>query len=145
MLKSSLHSKAAFTLLEIMLVVMIIALLAGSVIFMMGDQLEDARKSRAQAEIKSIGVYLMMYNAQNGFYPSTEQGLKALITKPDTEPRPRSWKQHMKEVPVDGWSSPYNYESPGKRNPESYDLYSSGKDRIAGTADDVGNWKADET
>ncbi len=145
-MKRSLQSKAAFTLLEIMLVVMIIALLAGSVFMMVGDQLEEARESRAQADIKSIGVYLMMYNAKSGSYPTTEQGLQALITRPESEPRPRAWKASpMKEIPLDGWNRPYNYESPGKRNPGSYDLYTSGKDKLPGTADDIGNWTSTET
>lgn len=128
-MKRSLTSRAAFTLLEIMLVVMIIALLAGSVMFMMGDQLNDARDSRVQADVKSMGTILWTYNAKNGGFPTTEQGLQALVPK------------YFKEIPVDAWNQPYNYEFPGKRNPEGYDLYSSGPDKKAGTSDDVGNWK----
>lgn len=132
-MKRSLSSQAAFTLLEMMLVVAIIALLAGSVMMMIGTQLDDARDSRVEADIKSIGTYLYMYNAKQGGFPSTEQGLQALVPKP------------MKELPVDGWNMPYNYESPGKHNPDSYDLYSSGKDKIPGTSDDIGNWKRTKT
>ena len=128
-MKRSIASRAAFTLLEIMLVVMIIALLAGSVMFMMGDQLTDARESRVQADVKSMSTFLWMYNGKNGGFPTTEQGLQALVPK------------QIKEVPTDPWNQPYNYEFPGKHNSGSYDLYSSGPDKKAGTSDDIGNWK----
>lgn len=132
-MKRSLSSQAAFTLLEMMLVVAIIALLAGSVIMMIGGELEEAREVRAEADIKGLGTALYMYNAKQGGFPTTEQGLQALVPK------------QMKELPVDGWSMPYHYESPGKHNPDSFDLYSSGKDRIPGTSDDIGNWKKPKT
>lgn len=112
-----------------MLVVMIIALLAGSVMFMMGDQLTDARESRVQADVKSMSTFLWMYNGKNGGFPTTEQGLQALVPK------------QIKEVPTDPWNQPYNYEFPGTHNSGGYDLYSSGPDKKAGTGDDIGNWK----
>jgi general secretion pathway protein G len=136
------RQRSGFTLLEIMLVVMIIALLAGSAIYFMGGNIEDAQRVRATSDIRSISTQLMVYQASNGFLPSTEQGVKALVSKPETEPRPRSWRQYMSEVPRDPWDQEYFYEQPGKRNPNGYDLYSAGKDRKPGTADDIGNWKA---
>jgi general secretion pathway protein G len=135
-------STAGFTLLEIMLVVMIIALLAGSAIYFLLPNLGVARSTRVQGDIKSIDTQLMIYNSLNGFYPSTAQGLKALVEKPDGEPRPRNWRNLMKEVPVDPWGMEYRYASPGVHNPNSYDIWSSGPDRIAGNTDDEGgNWK----
>ena len=129
-MKRSIASRAGFTLLEIMLVVMIIALLAGSVMMMVGDQLEDARESTAKADVASMKTSLMMFNAKNGGFPTTEQGLQAVVSA-----------KYLSEVPKDPWGQPYNYESPGKNNPDGYDLYSSGRDKKAGTSDDIGNWK----
>jgi len=135
-------STAGFTLLEIMLVVMIIALLAGAAIYMMGGNIGVARTTRIQADTKAIETQLMIYNGLNGFYPTTSQGLKALVERPEGEPRPRNWRNLMKEVPLDPWGMEYRYASPGIHNPESYDIFSSGADRIAGNADDEGgNWK----
>ena len=133
--------RSAFTLLEIMLVVIIIALLMGAAIWGMAGNLEQAQATRVQADINSIGTQLTVYQGTNGFLPSTEQGLKALVAKPEGEPKPRSWRQYMKSVPTDPWDKPYIYVQPGKRNPSSYDLYSSGKDRLPDTADDIGNWQ----
>ena len=140
-MKPLLHSRSAFTLLEIMLVVLIIALLMGAAIYVMGDNLIDAQKARAQADIRAIGTQLTVYQAQNGFLPTTEQGLQALVSKPETEPKPRSWRQYMKEIPEDSWKNPYFYVQPGRHNPDSYDLFSAGKDRKPDTEDDIGNWK----
>ena len=133
--------RAAFTLLEIMLVVIIIALLMGAAIWGMAGNLEDAQKTRVQADVNSLTTQLTIYQAQNGFLPSTEQGLKALMVKPDSEPKPRSWRPYMKSIPNDPWDSPYFYIQPGRHNPDSFDLFSAGKDRKPDTADDVGNWK----
>ena len=133
--------RAAFTLLEIMLVVIIIALLMGAAIWGMAGNLEDAQKTRVQADVNSLTTQLTIYQAQNGFLPSTEQGLKALMVKPDSEPKPRSWRPYMKSIPNDPWDSPYLYIQPGRHNPDSFDLFSAGKDRKPDTADDVGNWK----
>jgi len=130
-MKRSIASRAGFTLLEIMLVVIIIALLAGSVMMMVGGELEEARKATAKADVTAMKTSLVMFNAKNGGYPTTEQGLQSLVTA-----------KLRDEVPKDPWGVPYNYESPGKHNPDSYDLYSSGTDRKAGTSDDIGNWKA---
>jgi general secretion pathway protein G len=72
--------------------------------------------------------------------PTTEQGLQALVTRPDTDPKPSEWHQYMPSIPVDPWHHPYLYENPGKHNPNTYDLYSAGPDGKAGTDDDIGNW-----
>lgn len=137
------RSQAGFTLLEIMLVVMIIALLAGAAIWGMKDNVGVARDARAKGDLNSITTALMMYQAANGHFPSTEQGLKALVTKPTTEPRPRQWRQLMKEVPLDPWQVEYRYERPGTRSQDGYDLYSSGADNQPNTSDDIGNWKTE--
>ncbi len=109
-----------FTLLEIMLVVTIIA----------------PRHTRVEADLQGIGTQLKLYESMNGFYPSTEQGLEALVVQPDTDPRPTRWYQLYKEMPKDPWQNDYIYRNPGEKNPNSYDLFSAGPDRKPDTADD---------
>ena len=133
---------AGFTLLEIMLVVMIIAVLAGSAIFFMGDNLGVAQKVRVDADIKLMKVQMTTYQGLNGFLPTTEQGLKALTIKPESSPKPRAWQKLMEQVPLDPYGNEYQYVSPGVHNPDSYDLFSAGKDRKPGTPDDMGNWES---
>ena len=139
-MKRSLHPRTAgFTLLEIMLVVMIIAVLAGSAIFFMGDNLGVAQNTRIDADIKTIKTSLMVYQASVGYLPTTEQGLKALTVQP--QPKPRNWQKLMDQVPLDPYAKEYQYVQPGVHNPDSYDLFSAGKDHIPGTVDDKGNWE----
>ena len=134
--------KAGFTLLEMMLVVMIIALLLGTAIHFMGGNLGVAQDVVVHADIQSINTQLKLYQSMNGFLPTTEQGLQALVTRSDSEPKPSQWHQLLDKVPEDPWHNPYIYENPGKHNPSTYDLYSAGQDRKPGTDDDIGNWDA---
>lgn len=131
-----LNTRSGFTLLEIMIVVTIIALLLGTAIYKLGGNVEYARHTRIQADVQGINTQLRLYESMNGFYPTTEQGLQALVTQATTEPRPSRWYQLYKEVPKDPWQIPYIYRCPGLKHPESYDLYSAGPDRQADTADD---------
>ena len=131
---------AAFTLIEIMLVVMIIALLAGAAIHFMKDDLTIAGETVARSDIKSIDTQLMIYQTSAGFLPTNQQGLAALVVKPTSDPIPRNWKRLMKDIPVDPWGNQYVFETPARRSKEDYDLYSKGKDREANTEDDIGNW-----
>ena len=138
-MKSKLHPRSAgFTLLEIMLVVMIIALLAGSAIYTMGPSKGVAEDVRINSDLKTIGISLMSYQSLCGSLPTTEQGLKALTTPP--QPKPSTWRKLMDQVPLDPFQTEYYYVQPGVHNPDGYDLFSVGKDHIAGTADDRGNW-----
>lgn len=134
-------SVAAFTLLEIMLVVLIIGLLIGMALRFTGGKLGQAQEVKVAGDLQQIKTNLMMYQAQNGFYPSTTQGLKALVEKPDTEPRPRNWRQLDSIVPRDPWDMEYQYRFPGKHNPKEYDIFSAGPDRNPETEEDnIGNW-----
>jgi general secretion pathway protein G len=135
---------SAFTLLEIMLVVTIIALLLGAGIYYMTGSAEYAREVRIRGDFQTISTQLRLYQSMNGFLPSTAQGLKAMVARPDSEPRPRQWRQLLKQVPLDPWQNEYGYASPGKQSKEGFDLFSKGPDRVADTADDIGNW-AQET
>jgi general secretion pathway protein G len=125
-----------FTLLEIMLVVTIIALLMAAAICKMAPSVNIAKNTRVQADISGIRTMLLTYNGTNGFYPTTDQGLKAFVTRPDSEPIPNRWTQLMDSVPTDPWGKEYVYRCPGIKNPNGYDLFSSGPDRIPDTGDD---------
>lgn len=126
----------AFTLLEIMLVISIIVVLLGLAISKMGNPTGFAKGVAVRADVQAIGTQLKLYESMNGFLPTTEQGLQALVTQPSTEPRPNRWYQLFKEVPKDPFGNNYIYFSPGRKNPTGYDLYSAGPDRKADTADD---------
>ena len=126
----------AFTLLEIMLVISIIVVLLGLAISKMGNPTGFAKGVAVKSDIQTIGTQLKLYESMNGFLPTTEQGLQALVTQPSSEPRPQRWYQLFKEVPKDPFGNNYIYLSPGRKNPTSYDLYSAGQDRRTDTADD---------
>ncbi len=129
-------NQSAFTLLEIMLVVTIIALLLGTAIYKLSGNVEIARHTTVEADIQSIGTQLQLYNNMNGFYPTTEQGIEALVSQPTSDPAPQRWYQLFKQMPQDPWHNNYIYVSPGRKNPTGYDLYSAGPDRKADTPDD---------
>jgi general secretion pathway protein G len=128
--------QSAFTLLEIMLVISIIVILLGVAVSKLGKTTDVAKSVAVRADIQAIGTQLRLYESMNGFSPTTEQGLQALVTQPSGEPRPQRWYQLFKEVPKDPWGNNYIYLSPGRKNPTGYDLYSAGPDRKADTADD---------
>ena len=134
------EKQQGFTLLEIMLVVTIIALLLGAAIYKLGGNVEYSRHVRVAADIQGINTQLKLYESMNGFFPTTDQGLQALVTQPDTEPRPTRWYQLYKEMPKDPWQNNYIYICPGLKNPSSYDLYSAGPSRKPGAGtDDYGD------
>ena len=134
------RSRRAFTLLEIMLVVAIITLLLGAGFYFIGDKFKIGQDARLSADLTSLNQNLKTYEMMNGFLPTTEQGLQALVTMPTSEPKPTKWYQMTEKIPQDPWNRDYIYVCPGKHNPNGYDLYSKGKDGIADTADDRGNW-----
>ena len=127
-----------FTLLEIMLVVSIIVILLGLAISKLGNPTGFAKQTAVQADVQAIGTQLQLYESMNGFFPTTEQGLQALVTQPSNDPRPTRWFQYFKQVPKDPWGSDYIYRCPGQKG--RYDLFSAGPDRVPDTADD--DWGA---
>ena len=129
-------NQQAFTLLEIMLVVTIIAILMGAAIYKLAGNVEIAKHTAVTADVQALGTQLKLYESMNGFFPTTEQGLQALVTPPETDPKPARWYQLFKEVPKDPWHNNYIYRCPGVKNPGGYDLFSAGPDRIADTTDD---------
>ena len=111
-----------------MLVLGIIAVLVGSAIYMLVGNIDVAKDQRVESDIQAISMQLRTYEMLNYRKPTTEQGLKALVQEPGTDPKPRKWKQLMKSVPLDPWGAEYVYRNPGKLNPGGFDLYSLGPD-----------------
>ena len=129
--------ESGYTLFEIMLVLGIIAVLVGSAIYMLVGNIDVAKEQRVNSDIEAISMQLRTYEMLNYRMPTTEQGLKALVAQPSTEPRPRRWKQLMKSVPIDPWGAEYVYRNPGKKNSSGFDVYSLGPDG-KDSDDDVG-------
>ncbi len=130
-----------FTLIEIMLVVIIIAALAAMVVTRMSGRSEQAKKAIAQTDIDShISTALKLYELDNGNFPSTAQGLDALIKEPKTAPTPNNWNgPYLEKKPIDPWGTPYVYKSPGDHR-RDYDLSSKAKDANS-DEDDIINWE----
>src|SRR5437764_12863659 len=106
----------AFTLLEIMLVVTIIAILMGTAIYKLVGNVEIAKHTAVSADVQALGTQLKLFESMNGFFPTTEQGLQALVTQRETDPKPARWSQLVKEVPKSPWHNNYIYRCPGVKN-----------------------------
>jgi len=111
-----------------MLVLGIISVLVGSAIFMLAGTIDVAKDQRVESDIKAIAIQLRTYEMLNFRKPTTEQGLKALLQPPTSDPKPRKWKRLLEEMPLDPWGAEYVYRNPGKKHPDGYDLYSLGPD-----------------
>lgn len=140
--------KKGFTLIEIMLVVIIIGILASLIMPNFTGKATQAKIASAKTDINgSLSTVLDMYELDSGFFPSTEQGLKALLEKPESQPEPKNWRGpylKKKQGIKDPWGNDYIYESPGKNN-KDYDLSSSGPDGVAGNDDDITNWDSEKS
>ena len=135
-------ARRAFTLLEILVVLAIIGLLAGLAITNIDKLFGGAQISTAQLFVReTMKTALTSYRIALGDYPSTADGLQALITRPATKGE-RWFGPYITDtkIPVDPWGEPYQYAYPGKRNKSGYDLWSKGPDKQDGTDDDLGNW-----
>jgi general secretion pathway protein G len=136
-----------FTLIEIMAVVIIIGLLTGIVGTAIFSRVDQGKVTTAKAQISNLESVLELYRMDNGRFPTTEQGLEALVREPAGEPAPRNYPPggYLRggQLPIDPWGEPYHYESPGQHNQHSFDLWSHGSDGSAGgegTDSDIGNW-----
>jgi general secretion pathway protein G len=128
---------AGFTLLEMVIVLGIIAVLLGGSIALIGKVKDGAKLQRVDADFNAVGSALMTYKINAGTYPSTQQGLKALVTKPTGSPAPRRWTSLSKSVPLDPWGNEYGYKFPGKKDASEFELISSGPDSVINTPDDL--------
>ncbi|MGK0441179.1 MAG: general secretion pathway protein G [Pseudohongiellaceae bacterium] len=138
--------ESGFTLIEIMVVVVIISVLIAMVAPNILGRVDEARVTAAQADIGTLEQALEMYKLDNYRYPTTDQGLDALISMPSSEPKPARWKSdgYLKKtaIPKDPWGGDYQYISPGSNS--AFDLYSlgaDGRDGGEGYDADVGNWQ----
>ncbi|HMB16308.1 MAG TPA: type II secretion system major pseudopilin GspG [Pelovirga sp.] len=137
------HGQRGFTLIEIMVVVVILGILAAIVVPRLLDEPERARRTSAATQIRSFEEALGMFRLDNGYYPSTEQGLEALVTQPTIGRIPTRYKEggYIRRIPNDPWGNPYVYLSPGVHG--DYDLLSYGADgQPGGEGDnaDIANW-----
>ena len=126
-----------------MVVVVILGILAALVVPQVMSRPDQAKITVAQGDIKGISSALDMYRLDNHAYPSTQQGLEALVKKPSGNPAPKNWNRdgYLKRLPVDPWGNEYQYLAPGRKG--AFDLYSLGADGKEGGSDsnaDIGNW-----
>jgi general secretion pathway protein G len=138
--------RAGFTLVEILVVIIVIAMLATLVAPSVFQHVDQAKASTAKAQIEMLSAALDAYRLDNDRYPTSEQGLAALRQSPSASPAPRRWRGPYlrRELPVDPWGKPYVFRSPGTVNPESFDLLTLGRDgREGGEGEDadVTSWK----
>ena len=149
---NSSKSQQGFTLMEIMIVVAIIGILLGVVAVKMAGNKEKAEHLQAQMNIKALSSALQMFKMDNFFYPTTEQGLRALVEKPSIGRVPNNWREggyiEGNKVPKDPWENEYHYQCPGTHNPQSFDLWTLGADMQEGGQgienEDVNNWETEK-
>jgi general secretion pathway protein G len=138
--------RRGFTLLEMMAVVLIIGLLMTLVGTQVAQRIDSARVTTTAAKLKQLEQALEMYRLDNTRYPSTEQGLFALVEKPSGDPEPKRWSPGgyaRRDMLLDAWQEEFQYASPGSNNTRSFDLWSFGADANAGgegNDSDIANW-----
>jgi general secretion pathway protein G len=155
----NLGGTAGFTFIEIMVVVAILAILAALVVPRIMGRTDDAKRTAAKVQIRNIEGALQLYKLDNGVYPSTEQGLKALVDKPSVGVIPKKWKigGYLPKLPEDPWGNPYKYLSPGQSAVQTsgqssglraeYEIISLGTDGEVGGEGinaDITNWNLDK-
>ncbi len=132
-----------FTLIEVLVVVVILAILAAIVVPRVIGRTDDAMIAKAKADVQGLSTALNLYKLDNFTYPSTDQGLDALVRKPGGSPEAANWRSggYIERLPKDPWSRDYQYVAPGSHG--DFDVYSLGKDGQSGgegIAADIGNW-----
>lgn len=135
-----------FTLIEVMVVIIILGILAGLIVPRIMGRPDEARQMKATIQIASLETALKLYRMDNGNYPTTEQGLEALVRMPETEPIPKKWRKdgylEKGRVPRDPWDNEFRYLSPGVHG--DFDITSFGADGVQGGEDknrDINNWE----
>jgi general secretion pathway protein G len=137
------RKNSGFTLIELLVVILILSLLVVIVAPRILGRTDEARRTAAQVQIKQLEGALNLFRLDNGFYPTTEQGLEALVTKPTISPIPLKWREggHIQKIPEDPWGKPFVYLSPGTHG--EFDLVSYGADGEPGGEgkdEDIQSW-----
>ena len=133
---------AGFTLIELMVVLVIIGVLAALIVPNVLDRADDARTTAARTDVTNVMQALKLYRLDNQRYPTSEQGLQALINKPTTAPLPLNWRPYLEKLPNDPWGRPYQYLNPGVKG--EIDVMSFGADGQSGGEGkdaDIGSWQ----
>jgi len=143
-IQTTFRRETGFTLIEVMVVILIIGVLAALIVPKVMSRPDEARITAAKQDIATITQALNLYKLDNQRYPTTEQGLAALVKKPTTAPIPLNWKSegYLDRVPKDPWGTPYQYLQPGVHG--AIDVFSFGADRAAGGEGndaDIGSWQ----
>lgn len=136
------RTQSGFTLIELMVVLLIIGVLAALIVPNVLDRADDARVTAAKTDVNNLMQALKLYRLDNQRYPTAEQGLQALLTKPSTAPVPPNWKRYLDLLPNDPWGKPYIYINPGVKG--EVDVMSFGADGQAGGEGkdaDIGSWQ----
>jgi len=138
--RSRQRARRGFTLIELLVVIAIIATLAAIVAPSIFRNVGDAKTSAAKSQVELLALALNSYRLDNDVFPTTDQGLEALRTPPTVGEAPRNWRGPYlsRIVPVDPWGRPYVFLSTGQANPQSFDLYSLGRDgKVGGEGEDA--------
>ncbi len=140
--RTSLRDERGFTLIELLVVLVIIGVLGALVVPNLFSSLDDARVTAARTDINTLVQSLKRYKLDNQRFPTSEQGLDALVRKPTASPQPVNWKPYLDKLPNDPWGRPYQYLNPGLKG--EIDVFSFGADGQPGGEDknaDVGSWQ----
>ena len=134
------NQQKGFTLLEIMVVIVILGILASLVVPNLMGNKDKADRQKVVSDLVALENALDMYRLDNSYYPTTGQGLDALVEKPSGTPAPRNYREegYIRRLPQDPWGNDYILVSPGERG--RIDVFSVGRDGEEGTEDDIGNW-----
>ncbi|WP_427913884.1 type II secretion system major pseudopilin GspG [Ramlibacter sp. MMS24-I3-19] len=135
-------AQAGFTLIELMVVLVIIGVLAALIVPNVLDRADDARATAARTDVNNLMQALKLYRLDNQRYPTAEQGLQALVTRPSAPPVPPNWKPYLDKLPADPWGRPYQYLNPGVKG--EIDVMSFGADGQPGGEGknaDIGSWQ----
>ena len=135
------YHAAGFTLIELMVVIAILAVLASLIVPRVIDRPDEARIVAAKQDISTLMQALKMYRLDNRRYPTTEQGLRALVERPTSSPAPANWKPYLERLPNDPWGTPYQYLNPGLHSEiDVMSLGADGRPGGEGVDADIGSW-----